>query len=331
MLHFRRDLKLVLMSATLNAELFQSYFGGESVPLLHIPGRAFPVESFYLEDALALTHYTPPLKTEFVGRSFKDHSIAPPVSGPSAGPYARRKPIPPKLIPEDERPDEDLSVEGIQKRYPSLDKRGANALLTMKPDAIQYPLIEALVEWMVFQLVGNVSDVPGAANSSHRDGGSYRFRGAKAARGRNFSNFGNSISSENIDNVSAAPVTIQQNRGILIFLPGYEEISNLRESLYKNPLIRNATQSGRYLLPVHGSLSSEQQAKVFQRPPDNQPIVKIVIATNIAETSITIDDMVYVIDSGRMKETRWDPDKGMASLEEWYGRTFSWLIHFIVV
>jgi ATP-dependent RNA helicase DHX57 len=42
-----------------------------------------------------------------------------------------------------------------------------------------------------------------------------------------------------------------------------------------------------------------------------------VIATNVAETSITIDDIVFVIDAGKMKETRFDPQKGMASLEEW--------------
>ena len=56
------------------------------------------------------------------------------------------------------------------------------------------------------------------------------------------------------------------------------------------------------LLPLHAQLSNKEQSAVFRRPRKGPR--KVVAATNIAETSITIDDVVFVIDSGRVKEMR---------------------------
>lgn len=49
-----------------------------------------------------------------------------------------------------------------------------------------------------------------------------------------------------------------------------------------------------WVLPLHGSLAAKEQKLVFQKPPKG--VRKVVLATNVAETSITIDDVVYVID-----------------------------------
>nr|XP_021328300.1 putative ATP-dependent RNA helicase DHX57 isoform X3 [Danio rerio] len=71
--------------------------------------------------------------------------------------------------------------------------------------------------------------------------------------------------------------------------------------------------------PLHSSLSNEEQQAVFTRPQNG--VTKIIISTNIAETSVTIDDVVYVIDSGRMKEKRYDASRSMESLEDvWVSR-----------
>ncbi|CAG2067550.1 unnamed protein product, partial [Timema podura] len=73
------------------------------------------------------------------------------------------------------------------------------------------------------------------------------------------------------------------------------------------------------LVPLHSTLTSEEQAMVFHKPKSG--VRKIVLSTNIAETSITIDDCVFVIDTGRMKEKRFDSNKNMESLESvWVSR-----------
>ncbi|CAE8581862.1 unnamed protein product [Polarella glacialis] len=69
-----------------------------------------------------------------------------------------------------------------------------------------------------------------------------------------------------------------------------------------------------WVLPLHGALPPEQQRQVFQRAP--QGVTKVVCCTNVAETSITVDDVGFVVDSGRMKEMRYDPLRRMSSLED---------------
>ena len=58
------------------------------------------------------------------------------------------------------------------------------------------------------------------------------------------------------------------------------------------------------VLPLHGNLTPEEQMKVFRRPP--RGVRKIILATNVAETSITIDDVSIVVDTGRVKEMSFD-------------------------
>lgn len=71
-----------------------------------------------------------------------------------------------------------------------------------------------------------------------------------------------------------------------------------------------------WVLPVSGRLSSQQQQRIFSRPPPG--VRKVVLATNVAETGITIDDVCYVVDSGAAKQARLDPETGISCLRtEW--------------
>lgn len=71
-------------------------------------------------------------------------------------------------------------------------------------------------------------------------------------------------------------------------------------------------KTGKFIIiSLHSSLSNEEQSLVFKKSIAR----KIVLSTNLAETSITIDDCVFVIDSGKMKETRFNSNQNMESLE----------------
>ncbi|XVF02692.1 hypothetical protein REPUB_Repub04eG0196400 [Reevesia pubescens] len=67
------------------------------------------------------------------------------------------------------------------------------------------------------------------------------------------------------------------------------------------------------ILPLHGSLPPEMQVRVFSPPPPN--CRRFIVATNIAETSLTVDGVVYVIDPGYVKQRQYNPATGMYSLD----------------
>lgn len=95
--------------------------------------------------------------------------------------------------------------------------------------------------------------------------------------------------------------------GILIFLPGTMEIERCVRAL-------SASSSQFLAYPLHASLTPAEQKRVFQHAPKGRR--KIVCATNVAETSITIDDVVAVIDTGKVKATTYDATNNIVRLEE---------------
>ena len=102
-----------------------------------------------------------------------------------------------------------------------------------------------------------------------------------------------------------------QEGGILIFLPGTMEITRTLAAIQSVP--------NTMALPLHASLTPAEQRKVF--PPAPKGKRKVIAATNVAETSITIEDIAAVIDTGRVKETSFDPQNNMVKLEEvWASR-----------
>lgn len=250
----RSDLKIILMSATVDADKLSNYFNG--CPTLHVPGRTFPVDIRFLEDAV-----------EYANWSIQDNS-----------PYAinlrdkSHKNKNKNRFEWDEdtvygNDDEETLVDGrqeISSQSMRLEKRYSNQTINtinlLDERAIPYELILRLLERLCFE-----------------DKESHHFSAA-----------------------------------ILVFMPGLGEIRRMNDLLAEH-LIFGDENSFR-IYPLHSTLSSENQSAVFDIPP--QGVRKIVIATNIAETGITIPDITCVIDTGKHREMRFDEKRQLSRLVE---------------
>ena len=120
------------------------------------------------------------------------------------------------------------------------------------------------------------------------------------------------------DYLDASLITVMQIHlseppgDILLFLTGQEEIDTSCEILYERMKALGPQVPELLILPIYSALPSDIQSKVFDPTPPG--VRKIVIATNVAETSLTIDGIYYVVDPGFVKQNAYDPRLGMDSL-----------------
>ena len=99
---------------------------------------------------------------------------------------------------------------------------------------------------------------------------------------------------------------------ILVFLTGQEEIELAKRMINNQIKKLRGKIPNCVVLPIYAALPSEEQAKIFM--PVSKGERKIILATNIAETSITINGIGYVIDSGFCKQMCYDPRTGLETL-----------------
>ncbi|KAJ8032843.1 ATP-dependent RNA helicase DHX36 [Holothuria leucospilota] len=246
----RPNLKLILMSATLNANMFSEYFG--NCPMIDIPGFTFPVTEFWIEDILGMIQYRP-LRSV-------------PKKEPKWWKYARRNRYrEDEIRKEQEFLDKfDDYIVAMRQSYP---EDVVNSLATMDHDNFDLDLGAELIRYICLK---------------------------------------------------------KPQGAILMFLPGWDQISKMNDLLMKQGMFRSSNYR---IIPLHSMMPSVNQrqasngeaVQVFDRPPEG--VRKIIIATNIAETSITIDDVVYVIDMGRVKETNFDLKLNLSTLKpEWVSK-----------
>ncbi|PIC45573.1 hypothetical protein B9Z55_005547 [Caenorhabditis nigoni] len=243
MINTYKDLRVVLMSATIDTNLFTNFFGSAPdigpTPVITMHGRTFPVQAFFLEDILHNLRYMP---DEPEQRKRKKGSAAP---------------------VDDDDGDEEVDDKGRNMNLlndPSANENLKTAMSRISEKDIPYGVIEAILT---------------------------------------------DIASRGVDGA------------VLIFLPGWSEIMTLCNRLQEH---EEFGQANKYeVLPLHSQLTSQEQRKVFNHYPGKR---KIIISTNIAETSITIDDVVYVIDSCKAKERMYTSNNNMVHFATvWASRT----------
>ena len=322
LLQQRKDLTVVLMSATLDAALFSNYFSG--APVMTIPGRTHPVTVLRLESVVPLLHYrieedSPYSKTGGASRKTSrgqpssrgtrkpGTDVPPPMSRHATNlqrdmtestaealweaevndvlrnaagtgllvAAAATGPAPP--------PPPEGSPAALLATPPTMQFDDAASIANMDPDRINYDLIARLIDF----IDSTFSTAPrnaaaGAANPPRGAGGGRR------GGGRHHDD--------------------DEPGAVLVFLPGMAEIVACMDEILSDRQLASRL----VVHNLHSSLGSTDQRAVFARPPKGKR--KIVLGTNIMETSITIDDVVFVIDTGKHKENRYDPRRALSQL-----------------
>ena len=265
----REGLKVILMSATVDAEKMAAYFRGRGLecPVLHIPGFTHPISELYLDELLPAIDYRPRLR--------KKREPKAPRGGPGG---ARGEDQDEEVEEEEEEEEEEEQEEGLgggsgaRRRAEASTVRGMDlgALLGQLDDDSIRSDYALLARAVLFCLGG--------------------FRGRGGGR-------------------VALSVDPPADGSLLVFLPGVGEVMRCVREVQ-----RLCGEAGErvVVLPLHGSLPAAEQRRVFRSPPKGQR--KVVVCTNIAETSITIPDATVVIDTLSVKATGFDAGRNMASL-----------------
>ena len=224
----RPDLKIILMSATVDAQKFSQYLGG--VPIISVPGRTFPVEARFLEDAIEFTGYH---------NKDGDEDVC-------------------NVTEDDDIDSDDREKAGTSNQLTGYSKQTVKTLSNYDEYKVDHTLIVKLLE-----------------------------------------------------KISHDPQHTAFSRATLIFMPGIAEIRQLNDILLGHPSFSSKEWQ---VHALHSTFSTDEQQAAFELPPEGMR--KIVIATNIAETGITIPDITCVIDSGKHREMRYDERRQISKLTQ---------------
>ncbi|CAN6468635.1 unnamed protein product [Victoria cruziana] len=323
-------LKLVLMSATLKVEDFASNKKLFNVPppVIEVPTRQFPVTiNFSRKTELV----------DYVGQAYRKvlqmHRKLPPggilvfLTGQREVEYLCRKLRKASL----------LMKKGCEHRKTNADASSVAVDNTLRDDETRdiYEAFEVSDRKADEQMCGlNIYqeeelDDPGSlSDSSELE--SEHLDGSDDDDDVSFEDLAEQVKTDALQDVIEDPESITSLKAAFQALTGNAEAAYLKENLYlsKSPApevcaashgIKSAVVGPMCVLPLYAMLPAAAQLRVFGDVPEGERLV--VVATNVAETSLTIPGIKYVVDSGREKVKNYNHVNGMASYEiQWISR-----------
>lgn len=243
----RKDLKVILMSASIDPSLFSNYFG--RAPVVQVPGRTFPVSNYFLEDLFDATgHIVEEGSLHAIRDGHRSNDKAT-LWVTTRGGEKRRETV--------DMSSSVLNPDSLSEEYAGYSLSTRLSMERVNETVINYDLIEDVLEHLLVYPERNQTVKP----------------------------------------PEGAPTTAG---AVLVFLPGLGEIKSLADRISANRKLADSSLFS--VIPLHSKLSSSEQRRAFL--PAKSGCRKIILSTNIAETSVTIPDVVVVIDSGRERELR---------------------------
>ncbi|RLN83758.1 hypothetical protein BBO99_00001853 [Phytophthora kernoviae] len=284
----RPDLKVVLMSATIQVEKFSQYFQPDfPAPVLQmVGGTNFPVTTLFLEDILVLLESDRSSPLPIMDGSYSKHSGATAGSGWTGGTETDSGLQCPLCGGKGFIDEEAFGMHVATCFGEHYEDFGAP--LSQEPEVA--PVVPVAAIGNVLQAA--LKDVDDAAKEAFLLSYTQQQDALRQDQAVDYDLLLQLLFLVN----RAFPLEEDGKGAILVFLPGWEEISFMERALLNSP----ATSLTYEIALLHSRLSAQEQRRAFMIPPHGKR--KLILATNIAETSLTIEDVVFVVDCGKSKQ-----------------------------